>query len=320
MTRSTSLRALPAARAAIVAALVVAGLVWPSHEVLAAQKSFPTPEAAASALVDAARAGNKAAILAILGTEASSLVTSGDAVQDDNARSGFVKDYDTKHSLTPDGAGDMQLVVGSEDWPLPIPIVKQGNVWRFDSAEGAQELVNRRIGRNELLTIRTLLSIGGAEQDYFQRQKDSTGTGTYAQHILSSDGATDGLYWPVDDGAAPSPLGPLVDEAKEEGYPGALAPDGKPLPYHGYFFRALTSQGDDAEGGARDYIKNGAMTGGFAFVAWPAQYGSTGITTFLLGPDDVVYQKDLGASTDKLAASMKSFDPDLSWARVDIKD
>lgn len=306
-------------RLALFAATAIT-LLWPVGALPAATQNFPTAEAAAGALVESVRSGNTNNMVRILGPAAAKLVNSGDAVQDANAGAGFVKDYDAKHALAPLGDNLVQLVVGTEDWPLPIPIVKQGGGWHFDSAAGAQELVNRRIGRNELLSIRTLLSFGGAEQDYFDRQKESTGTGTYAQRILSSDGETDGLYWPAADGAASSPLGPLVDQAQDEGYPDEMAPDGKPVPYHGYYFRVLKAQGDSATGGARDYMQGASMTGGFAFVAWPAQYGSSGIMSFALGPDDVVFQKDLGPDTAKLVTSINRFDPDLSWARVDVKD
>jgi hypothetical protein len=301
------------------AAATTLALFWPGAG-FAAQKAFATPDAAASALIDAVRANDTKAIVAILGDQAGPLVSSGDTVQDNNARAGFAKDYDTKHSLAPDGDNEMQLVVGSNDWPLPIPIVKQGAAWSFDASQGVQQLIDRRIGRNELLTIKTLLSIGGAEQDYFQRQNDATGKGFYAQHILSSDGASDGLYWPATNGNPESPLGPLVDAAQDEGYPDSRADDGTPLPYHGYFFHVLTAQGDNAEGGAKSYMQGDAMTGGYAFVAWPAQYGNSGVVTFLLGPDDIVYQRDLGPDTGKLAPAMKTFDPDLGWARVDVKD
>jgi len=306
----------PRARAMAIAL----ALLWPSATALAAAQDFPTADAAAGALVSAVRTNNKAAIVRILGPGAAKLVNSGDTVQDANAGTGFVKDYDAKHALVAQGNDAMLLVVGDEDWPLPIPIVKRGGTWQFDSVAGAQELVDRRIGRNELLTIRTLLSLGGAEQDYFDRQKAATGTGAYAQRILSTDGATDGLYWQASEGDPPSPLSPLVDSARDEGYPGGAAPDGKPFPYHGYFFRVLKAQGDNAPGGARDYMHGSAMTGGFAFIAWPAQYGSGGITTFVLGPDDVVFQKNLGPDTATLAAAISRFDPDLSWARVDVSD
>jgi hypothetical protein len=285
-----------------------------------AQDSFATADAATNALITALKAGDKRAILHVLGPAAAPLIRSGDPVQDQQVRDSFVQKFEAKHSLVAHGSNAMQLIVGDQDWPLPIPIVQESGQWRFDSKAGAQELVDRAIGRNELMTIRTLLSGVAAQRDYFERIKAGTGTGAYATRIISADGQTDGLYWPVVEGDAPSPLGPLIDQAREDGYPGTVSPDGEPVPYHGYLFRVLTAQGADAPGGMRDYVKDGSMTGGFAFVAWPARYGASGITTFVVGPDGVVFQKDLGKDTAKSVAAMTRFDPDLSWTRVDVKD
>jgi hypothetical protein len=282
------------------------------------QRDFATPADAATSLVDAARAGDQKALLAVLGPTARNLVVSGDPVQDRNALTRFITAYDAKHTLEARGPDRVDLVVGQENWPLPIPIVQSAGRWRFDSAAGADELVDRRIGKNELLTIKTLLASTAAQQDYFERLKAGTGAGAYAQRMLSTPGRTDGLYWEVEPGQPPSPLGPLVDEARNEGYPGAVAADGKPIPYHGYFFRILKAQGPDGPGGAKNYVRNGQLTGGFALLAWPAEYARSGVVTFIVGPDGVVYQKDLGPSTARSAAAIKRFDPDLTWARIDI--
>ncbi len=284
------------------------------------QRDFASAEDAATALADAVRAGDKKALLAILGPTADRLITSGDPVQDKKAGSDFLAAYDAKHAVAPSGAGRAELVIGNNDWPLPIPIVQAGNRWSFDGAGATEELVNRRVGRNELFTIRTLLAGIEAQKDYFERFKAGTGTGAYAQRVLSTPGQTDGLFWEVEQGQPTSPLGPLVDQAREEGYPGAVAPDGKPVPYHGYLFRILKAQGPNGPGGAKDYVHNGQMTGGFAFLAWPASYGNSGVVTFIAGPDGTVYQKDLGPNTARAAAAITRFDPDLSWVRVDIVD
>ncbi len=300
--------------AAAIAAMLCAGAAR------AAQATYASPQDAAAALVAAVQSGDRGRILAVLGPDGAPLVESGDPVQDAQARRGFAADYAANHALVSIGHGRTQLVIGANHWPLPIPIVQDGKRWRFDTAAGAQEVLDRRVGRNELLTIRTLLAIAEAEQDYFERVKAGSGTGVYAQRVLSRDGQKDGLYWPAGPGDAPSPLGPLVDQARDEGYPDEVSPGGKKVAYHGYFFHVLTAQGADAEGGARSYLSGSDMTGGFAFVAWPAQYGNSGVMTFIMGPDGVVYQKDLGDDTDKIATAMTAFDPDAGWARVAVTD
>jgi len=310
--------ALSLALAAILTANLLAGAAARAQE--PGQMVFGTPAEAASALVNAVRSGDRKAILAVLGASAARLVTSGDPVADKNAGAQFVSLYEAKNSLERLGPNEMELVVGQNDWPMPIPLVQANGRWHFDSTTGADILVNRRIGRNELYTIRTLLAAVEAQRDYFDRYKTGTGAGAYAQRIMSTPGRTDGLYWPVDQGEVPSPLGPLVDSAVDEGYPGYIAPGGKPVPYHGYFFRILKAQGPNALGGAKDYVRNGLMTGGFAFLAWPAEYGSSGVVTFIAGPDGVVYQKDLGPNTARIAAGITKLDTDLSWARVDLQD
>jgi hypothetical protein len=304
---------------------LAAGLVWlacvgPGHAAPIVQRDFASAEDAAAALADAVRNGSQQAMLAVLGPAAQKLISSGDPVADRNAREKFLDDYQARHALEPGIEGRTELVVGSDAWPLPIPIVQSGGRWHFDSAVGSQELINRRIGRNELLTIRTLLAAVDAEKDYFQRTKAGTGTGEYAGRMFSTPGRTDGLYWAVSEGEPPSPMGPLVDQAESEGYPGAATPAGKQLPYHGYLFRILKAQGPEAQGGAKDYLHNGRLTDGFGFLAWPANYGSSGIVTFQVNQDGVVFQKDLGPNTAQLVATMTRFDPDLTWARIDISD
>ncbi len=212
----------------------------------------------------------------------------------------------------------MRLIVGNNDWPLPIPIVKVDGQWRFDSTEGAQEIVDRQIGHNEVAAIRVSLAYVDAQHDYFERSAGEPGGARYAQRLVSSEDSYDGLYWPAEQGEPESPLGPLVDQAIDEGYPGELV-GGRPTPYQGYFFRILTRQGSYAPGGAKDYVgKDGLMTGEFALLAWPARYGASGIMTFEVNQDGVVFQKDLGDDTASLVRSITAFDPDLTWARIEI--
>ena len=193
------------------------------------------------------------------------------------------------------------LDIGTNDWQLPIPLVRRDSRWYFDSREGAQEIVDRRIGGNEIAAIRVSLAYVDAQNDYFERKKQQTGTGEYAQRLVSTPGKHDGLYWPAEDGQEDSPLEPLVAQARDEGYPGEMTRQ-KPVPYQGYFFRILYSQGAEAPGGAKNYVRNGSMTGGFALVAWPAIYGSSGIMSFIVNQDGIVFQKDFGPETARIAA------------------
>jgi hypothetical protein len=298
--------------------------LWLAHPGTAAPpggpRTFVAPEDAAAALAAAARSHDQAALRAILGPGNEKLVSSGDRYADEEQQRRFAADYDQKHELVPRGAQRMELEVGPDDWPLPIPIVQSGrwDRWRFDARAAADELVNRRIGRNELSAIRVALSYVDAQKDYFGRMKQEAGTGFYAERLISRPGRQDGLYWPVAaDAAAQSPLGPLVAQAEDEGYPGAIV-NGRPIPYQGYYFRVLKEQGANAAGGAMRYTKSHRMTDGFALIAWPATYGSSGIMTFQVDQDGVVFQKDLGADTARVASSAIRFDPDLTWARVEV--
>lgn len=284
----------------------------------ATQPSYATPEAAVAALVDAVAKGGARGVGRVLGADPH-LLASGDAVADAAARKRFLDLYAERHMTEPAGPNRMVLMLGNAGWPLPMPLVRQGAAWRFDGRAGAEEIANRRIGRNELMTIRTLLATVAAQRDYFDRLARGTGTGAYAQKFLSSGDEHDGLYWTVPKGAAPSPLGPLLDQAVEEGYPDA-SETGKAVPYHGYLFRFLAGQGKHAPGGELSYGQGAVLRSGFALVAWPAKYGSSGVMSFLVNQDGVVFQKDLGASTAKTAGKMKLFDPDFTWARVDIAD
>lgn len=292
----------------------------PKAAQLPAQQDFASTDEALAALIKALEAGDTKALRGIFGPGSEKLVVSGDPVADENGRKKFLESYAAAHTLTLQEDGRATLVIGENAWPWAIPLVQVNNRWHFDATTGAQEIINRRIGRNELETIRTLLTTVEAQKDYFDRLKRGTGTGAYAERFLSTPDLQDGLYWPVDAGEAPSPLGPLVEQAEDEGYPGDTMPTGKQAPYHGYLFRILKAQGPNAPGGAKDYVKGGQMTEGFAVVAWPAQYEGSGVVTFLVDQDGVVFQKDLGPATAKVAAGITRFDPDLTWARVDVKD
>jgi hypothetical protein len=286
----------------------------------ASQQTFANPDAAVNALVQAVQTDDKKSIVKILGPGGEKLVSSGDPVADAAAGKRFIDAYNVSHTLAPQPDGSIALIIGADSWPMPIPIVHAGNQWRFDATIGAQDIVDRRIGRNELLTIQTLLAAVAAEKDYFDRVKQGTGTGAYAERMISSPGTEDGLYWDVMEGEVPSPLGPLIEQAQDEGYPGATVKNGSQTPYHGYYFRILKGQGSDAPGGALDYIKDGKMTEGFALVAWPASYESTGIMSFVVDQDGIVFQKDLGSDTAAAISGMKLFNPDLSWARIEISN
>jgi hypothetical protein len=281
----------------------------------APQRDFVSAEEAASAFVAALRDHNEADLHAILGPEGDRVIDSGDRYADHELRERFVALYDEKHTIDQTNPGQAELDVGPNDWPMPIPLVEHDGRWTFDTKEGAQTVVDRRIGRNEISAIRTLLACVDAQQDYFDRTRQASGSGEYAVRLVSTPGHRDGLYWEPAPGEAESPLGPLVDTAQDAGYPGELV-SGKPIPYEGYYFHILKAQGPDGDGGARSYIQSGHMTGGFALVAWPAVFESSGIMTFIVGPDGDVYQKDLGPETAHIAAAMTTFDPDLSWTRV----
>jgi hypothetical protein len=301
--------------AGLVAILWLGAAQAPAPAPAEPQRNFASPEEAVSAFVAALRDHSEADLRAILGPDADRVINSGDKYADQELHNRFVELYDEKHAIAQPSPGHAELDVGPDDWPMPIPLVENDGHWTFDTKAGEETIVDRRIGRNELSAIRTLLAAADAQQDYFDRAKQATGTGVYAMRLLSTPGHQDGLYWPVAEGETESPLGPLIDAAQDAGYPGELV-GGKPIPYEGYNFRILTAQGPNGDGGAKSYIKSGRMTGGFAIVAWPARFDNSGIMTFIVGPDGDVYQKDLGPETAHIASEMKTFDPDLSWTRV----
>jgi len=277
----------------------------------AAQQTFATPEQAATALIDAIKVHNQKALLTILGPESQKLVFSGDAVADRSAGQAFVASYDKAHRFE-GGGGKVVLYVGQDDFPFAIPLVPDGPVWRFDTRAGAEEILNRRIGKNELNAIQVCLAYVDAQRDYYSEDRNADGLREYAQRFISSPGKHDGLYWTTKPGEKPSPLGPLLAQAQSEGYGRGTGGN----PYHGYFYRILNAQGSAASDGAYDYVAHGRMIGGFALVAYPAQYGVSGVMTFVVNHQGVVYQKDLGPNTTAIAKSMKQFNPDPSWTKV----
>jgi hypothetical protein len=282
----------------------------------AKQKTFSSPEEAVQALVGAVEKEDKAALSVLFGPGSESVISSGDEVSDRAARDRFLKSYAEKNSLDRQADGRVILQVGNDDWPFPIPIARKGSAWRFDTKAGREELLNRRIGANELRTIEVLRAYVSAQREYAGKDWDGDGVFPYAQKIASSAGKKDGLYWKAGDGEEPSPLGPLAAEAAREGY-SKKAGTGNPVPYHGYYFRILKAQGKHAPGGAYDYVVNGNMILGFAMVAYPAQHGVSGVMTFVVNQEGVVYQKNFGKDTAKTAAAMKRYDPDGTWKKAE---
>jgi len=276
------------------------------------QKTYGSPDEAVKDLIAATRAHDQKAMLAALGPEAKALVYSGDAVADRAAQERFVKAYDEANKLDPQGDAKAVLSVGKDNWPFPIPVVKAGDAWRFDSKQGAEELLNRRIGRNELSAMQAMQAYVDAQREYYLLNPMHDKLLQYAQRFVSAKGKRDGLYFPTREGEAPSPLGALFESRAAAGYKDA---SGKPSPYFGYRYRILKGQGPDAKGGAYDYVVRGKMIGGFALVAYPASYGSSGVMTFIVSHEGVVYQKDLGPDTSAIASKMTKFNPDASWKR-----
>ena len=277
------------------------------------QKTFKSPDAAVKALVDATRANDVQALEALFGPGSKDIISSGDDVDDARGRQMFVKAYDDAHRLEKTGNNKRILYVGKDDWPMPVPIVKTGKRWQFQTEEGRQEILSRRIGKNELGAIQSCLAIVDAEKEYATLDRDNNQLLEYARKLESEKGKRDGLYWEAAPGEPLSPLGPLVARATAEGYKNAE----QMSPYHGYFFRIITAQGENANGGAYSYIVNGNMIGGFAIVAYPALYRASGVKTFIVNHEGVVYEKDLGPETAKLAVAIAVFDPDKSWKKVE---
>jgi Protein of unknown function (DUF2950) len=280
------------------------------------QKTFKSPEEAVKGLMDALKSNDTKEMLAIFGPAGKEIISSGDAVAEKTERERFAKACEEMNKLEKETDNKVTLVVGKNEWPFPIPIVKKGESWVFDTVAGKEELLNRRIGRNELSTIQTCLAYVDAQREYAMKDRDSNKLLEYAQKFRSTKGKKDGLYWEAKEGEEQSPLGPFAAQAVREGY-GGKKPSDNPVPYHGYFYRILKAQGKNAPGGAYDYVINGKMIGGFALVAYPSEYGSSGIMTFIVNHDGTVYQKNLGKETAKIASSMTKYDPDKTWEKVE---
>jgi hypothetical protein len=298
--------------ATLLSILSVAAMVFFATAVSAsAQKSFASTEAAVDALVKAVRDGDRKAMLVVLGQNGSDIVSSGDTVADEEAFKRFVAAYDAKHQLSMEGDNKAVMILGQEDFPFPVPLVRVSGMWRFDTDAGLDEILYRRIGRNELDVIQTCLAYVDAQDEYAEKDRGA-GIGVYAQRVISSPGKKDGLYWPDVQGGDVSPLGEFVAEATAQGYRAG----GGRTPYHGYYYKILKQQGPAAAGGQLDYVVHGKMIGGFALVAYPAEYRNSGVMTFIVNHAGVVYQKDLGPRSAELAEKMTEFNPDKTWKEV----
>jgi hypothetical protein len=300
------------------AMVMCTGLIWCSAIVVAQrsdQKTFETPEAAVHALTEAAIASDMTALLAIFGSDGQDLINSSDAATARQNRDVFTAAVAEGWRLVDHESGQKALIVGNEGWPFPVPLVKTAGRWRFDSAAGKEEVLARRIGRNELAVIGVCAAYVSAQRHYARQGHDGKSEGLFATSFSSSPGKQNGLYWPAVHGQPDSPLGALVAEASQQGRPVGGSREG-PSPFHGYYFKILTAQGTAAPGGAKSYAANGEMSGGFALLAWPAQYDATGIMTFTVNQDGVVYETDLGPQSAVAAASITTYNPDASWRHV----
>ena len=286
------------------------------------QRTFSSPEEGIAAFIDALRKDDKSALEAVLGPGSADIIDSGDAVADKNAREAFLKEYDEKNELVAVNDTTRTLEVGPSEWPLPIPVVRRDAGWTFDVDSGRDEILSRRIGRNEANAVEAALAYVDAQRDYATEDRNGDGILEYAQQFGSTNGMKNGLYWPTQPGEPPSPLGPFFADAQSEGYFQGYANKGQPAdrppePYYGYRYLILTEQGPSATGGAYGYIVDGHMIGGFALIAYPDEYGVSGVMTFIVDHDGVVYQKDLGPDTEAIAAEITAYDPDSTWQRVE---
>ena len=277
--------------------------------------AFASPDAAGDGLLAAAKSGDQNALLAIFGPGSKELISSGDAVQDKAVTDTFAAKYGEMHRWRKMQDGSQILLVGADNFPFPIPLKKNGGgQWFFDTAAGRDEILSRRVGRNELAIIDISGAVADAQADYYSQLHDGETTKQYANKFISDPGKQNGLYWKSPEGQPQSPLGPLVAFAGSEGY--SAKPNGHTA-FHGYYFRMLEGQSDKAPGGAKEYVIDGKMVGGFAFTAYPAEYGNSGVMTFMMNQDGLLLQKDLGKSSTEVATAMTKFDPDASWDPVE---
>jgi Protein of unknown function (DUF2950) len=302
------------ALAVIVAVSVaVVALVLPISAQEVKQKVFGSPEEAMKALAETVRAGDRKGVLDILGPEGKDIISSGDEVADKNAQEQFVKAYQEKVDFVKEKEDRVSIIIGNDYWPFPIPIVKKGEGWVFDTKAGREEVVNRRVGRNELNAIQVCLAYVEAQWEYASTDRERDGIIQYAQKVWSDPYRRNGLYWEAGEGEIPSPMGPFAAQAAGEGY---TKKADKPIPYYGYYFKILKGQGPNAPGGAYNYVINGHMVAGFALVAWPAEYDVSGVMTFLVNQNGTVYEKDLGPKTGERVKVMTRYNPDQTWRRA----
>jgi Protein of unknown function (DUF2950) len=281
----------------------------------AGQQTYASAAAASQALLSAVQKDDRDEMIKVLGPDAAEILSSGDPAEDKDDRAQFVQKYQQMHRLLIEPNGLTTLYIGSENWPTPIPLVHSGKSWYFDTAAGKNEILYRRVGENELTVIHVCTELVDAQKEYYAKPHDGGTVQQYASKIMSDPGKHNGLYWEAGADQTASPLGPMVAAAEQEGYPEIA--NQNPEPFHGYYFRVLKGHGPKAPGGAKSYIADGKMTGGFAFVAYPAEYRSSGVMTFLVDQDGVVYQKDLGRQTAQLAKSMTRYDRDATWKKAD---
>jgi Protein of unknown function (DUF2950) len=276
------------------------------------QRTFSSSKEAVDGLIQAVRDGTNSTLLAVLGPGTGAIISTSDAVADETTRNQFLASYDVKHSLTGSAPNQLSLNVGQEGWPFPIPLVHANDKWYWDGAAGKEEILYRRIGSNELAVINVCKGVVAAQHDYAADGHDGLPAGIFAQRLVSERGKQNGLYWQVGEAENPSPAGPLLAQASADGYGGTAMGS----PYHGYYFRILKAQGANAKGGAKSYIVDGKMTGGFALIAYPADYRSSGVMAFLVNEHGAIYQKDLGEKTADVVQQITEYNPDKSWKAV----
>jgi len=290
------------------------GFVWILLAEPPGQKTFSSPDEASRALIRAVQAGNEKDLLEIFGPDGKEIISSGDKVEDKKSRDAFAEKYQRMNRLVEEPDGTVRLYVGAENWPMPIPLVNRKDTWYFDTSAGKEEILFRRIGRNEIATIGVLRELVAAQKEYYSKTQDDS-VKQYAQKFISDQGKHNGLYWNAINREPESPIGPLVAYASSEGYAKKLS--SLPSPFQGYYFRVLMGQGKHASGGAKNYIVNGKMTRGFAFLAYPAEYANSGMMSFIINQDGILYQQDLGPKTADLANALDEYDPDKTWVRVE---
>jgi ABC-type cobalt transport system substrate-binding protein len=302
-----------ASMAIVAVSVTVALLVLPVSAQEVKQKVFGSPEEAMKALVETVQAGDKKGVLAVLGPEGEDIIDSGDAVQDKNAQEQFVKAYQEKVDYVKEKEDRVSVILGNDNWPFAIPIIRKAEGWMFDTKAGREEMLNRRVGRNELSAIQVCLAYVEAQREYASTDREQDGIIQYAQKVMSDPYRRNGLYWEVGEGEIESPLGPFIAQAAQGGY---IKKGDKPIPYHGYYYKILKGQGKSAPGGAFSYVINGHMVAGFALVAWPAEYEVSGVMTFIVNQNGTVYQKDLGPKTEAIVKTMTLYNPDRTWKRA----